>query len=50
MLYESVKKLIFRENPEPSLPGIVIAILSVIIMPVLSFKKRELGKQINAEH
>lgn len=48
MLYESVKKLIFRENPEPSLPEIVLAILSVIIMPVLSFKKRELGKQINS--
>ena len=48
VLYESVKKLIFRENPEPSLPEIVLAILSVIIMPVLSFKKRELGKQINS--
>jgi divalent metal cation (Fe/Co/Zn/Cd) transporter len=48
VLYESVKKLVFIEIPEPSLPGIMIAILSVIIMPVLSFKKRELGKKINS--
>ena len=48
VLYESAKNLIFVEIPAPSLPGIVIAILSVIIMPVLSFKKRELGKKINS--
>lgn len=48
VLYESVKKLVFTEIPEPSLPGIVIAILSVIIMPVLSFKKGELGKKIKS--
>jgi divalent metal cation (Fe/Co/Zn/Cd) transporter len=48
VLYESVKKLVFIEIPEPSLPGLMIAILSVIIMPVLSFKKRELGKKINS--
>jgi len=35
VLYESAKKLIFVEIPAPSLPGIVIAILSVIVMPVL---------------
>jgi divalent metal cation (Fe/Co/Zn/Cd) transporter len=48
VLYESVKKLVFIEIPEPSLPGILIAILSVIIMPVLSFKKRGIGKKINS--
>jgi divalent metal cation (Fe/Co/Zn/Cd) transporter len=48
VLYESVKKLIFIEIPAPSLPGIIIAILSVIIMPVLSFKKRDLGVKINS--
>lgn len=48
VLYESVKKLIFVEIPLPSLPGIVIAILSVIVMPVLSFKKRDLGMKINS--
>jgi len=49
VFYESAKKLIFVEIPEPSLPGIMIAILSVIIMPVLSFKKRDLGMKINSK-
>lgn len=48
VLYESAKKLIFREIPEPSLPGIIVAILSVIIMPVLSVKKRDLGMKISS--
>jgi len=48
VLYESAKKLIFVEISEPSLPGIIISILSVIIMPVLSFKKRDLGNKINS--
>lgn len=48
VLYESVKKLIFVEIPEPSVPGIIISILSVIIMPILSFKKRDIGIQINS--
>jgi divalent metal cation (Fe/Co/Zn/Cd) transporter len=49
VLYESVKKLIFIETPETSLPGIVIAIFSIVIMPVLSFKKRNLGIKINSK-
>jgi len=35
IFYESAKKLIFIEIPEPSLSGIIIASLSVIIMPIL---------------
>src|SRR3990170_4921602 len=34
ILYESVKKLYFHEIPEPSLLGIIIAIISIIVMPV----------------
>ncbi len=49
VLYESVKKLFFVEIPEPSLPGIIISIFSVIIMPILSFKKRDIGIQINSK-
>ncbi len=49
VLYESVKKLIFVEIPEPSLLGIIISIFSVIIMPILSFKKRDIGIQINSK-
>jgi divalent metal cation (Fe/Co/Zn/Cd) transporter len=49
VLYESAKKLIFIEIPEPSLPGIIIASLSVIVMPILSFRKRDLGMKINSK-
>lgn len=48
VLYESAQKLIFAEIAEPSLPGIIIAILSIIIMPVLSFKKRKLGEEMGS--
>ncbi len=49
VLYESAKKLILTEIPETSLPGIIIAIFSIVIMPVLSFKKRNLGIEINSK-
>jgi divalent metal cation (Fe/Co/Zn/Cd) transporter len=49
VLYESAKKLIFIEIPEPSLPGIIIASLSVIVMPILSFRKRDIGMKINSK-
>ena len=49
VLYESAKKLIFIEIPEPSLPGIIMASLSVIVMPILSFRKRDLGMKINSK-
>jgi divalent metal cation (Fe/Co/Zn/Cd) transporter len=48
VLYESAQKLIFAEIAEPSLPGIIIAILSIIIMPILSFKKRRLGEKMGS--
>lgn len=48
ILYESVEKLAIREIPEPSLPGIIIAILSIIIMPVLTWQKYKTGKKINS--
>lgn len=49
ILYESVKKLYFREIPDPSLLGIIIAILSIIIMPVLFYMKYRTGKLINSK-
>lgn len=48
ILYESIKKLAVAEMPEPSLPGIIIATASVIIMPLLTWQKYKTGKQINS--
>jgi divalent metal cation (Fe/Co/Zn/Cd) transporter len=49
VLYESAKKLILTEIPKTSLPGIIISIFSIVIMPVLSFKKHNLGIKINSK-
>ena len=46
--YESVMKFITQEKPEPSLFGMIIAFLSLIIMPVLYVKKRDTGKAIGS--
>jgi len=48
VLYESLKKLILREIPEPSLLGIMIAIASLAVMPGLFFMKYRIGKSIGS--
>ena len=48
VLYESVKKLYLQEMPDPSLFGIIIAIVSIIVMPVLFYMKYRTGKTINS--
>ena len=49
ILYESVKKLRFHEIPGPSLLGIIIAIVSIIVMPVLFYMKYQTGKSVNSK-
>jgi len=49
VLYESIKKLIGQEIPEPTLPGIIIAIVSIIVMPILMVQKYRLGHRINSK-
>lgn len=48
VLFQSIKKLVLKEIPDPSLPGIIIALVSMIIMPVLSFLKHRTGQQIES--
>lgn len=47
ILYESLEKLIFSERPSPSLLGIIIAVVSIIIMPILFYLKYRTGKSMN---
>ncbi|MFC1982812.1 cation diffusion facilitator family transporter [Chloroflexota bacterium] len=49
ILYESIKKLALAEAPEPSLPGIIIAVASLVIMPLLTWQKYKTGKQIDSQ-
>jgi divalent metal cation (Fe/Co/Zn/Cd) transporter len=48
VLYESLKKLYFQEIPEPSLLGIIIAIISMIAMPALFYLKYRTGRALNS--
>lgn len=48
VLFQSLKKLIRSEAPDSSLPGIIIAIVSLIIMPILTWQKFITGKQIES--
>lgn len=47
--YESVEKLIRREAVAPSLFGIVIALLSIVIMPVLFYFKNQTGRMMKSQ-
>jgi divalent metal cation (Fe/Co/Zn/Cd) transporter len=46
--YDSVKSLLQREAPNESLPGIVLAALSLIVMPLLVRAKRKVARGINS--
>jgi divalent metal cation (Fe/Co/Zn/Cd) transporter len=48
ILEESLRKLAFAEIPDTSLPGIIIALVSLVIMPVLTWQKYITGKAIGS--
>jgi divalent metal cation (Fe/Co/Zn/Cd) transporter len=48
ILYESGAILLRHEAPERSVPGIVIAALSAIVMPLLARAKRRVASSINS--
>jgi len=48
VLYEAAEKLYFGEAPEPTFVGIVIAVLSIIIMPVLARAKLNAARRIKS--
>ncbi|KIH99822.1 cobalt transporter [Streptomonospora alba] len=44
--FDAVRSLLGAGEAEPSLPGIVLAALSVVIMPVLSLTQRRAGREL----
>ena len=46
--YESVKDLLQRRAPEHSIPGIILACVSLVVMPVLSRAKRNVGRDLGS--
>ncbi len=48
VIFESLRKLYFREIPETSLPGIIIALASIILMPSLFYFKLRTSRALNS--
>ena len=48
VLFESVRKLVWLEIPDPSLPGIIIAMTSLVVMPFLTWQKYKIGRAIDS--
>ena len=48
ILYESVRDLIYRQVPEHSAAGIVLACAAMIVMPLLSRAKKNVGRQLSS--
>lgn len=48
ILYESVSDLVARSAPQHSLPGIVLACVSLVAMPLLSRAKKRVGAELDS--
>lgn len=48
VIFESLKKLFYREPPDPSLLGLIIAGVSLILMPLLFFLKYRTGTTLES--
>lgn len=48
ILYESGKKLWFQERPQESLVGLVLACLSLVVMPALALAKHRTAKKLGS--
>jgi divalent metal cation (Fe/Co/Zn/Cd) transporter len=46
--YDSIKSLVWREQPRESIPGIILASASVIVMPLLVRAKRKVARGIKS--
>jgi divalent metal cation (Fe/Co/Zn/Cd) transporter len=46
--FDSIKALLTREAPERSIAGIIIAVLSLVVMPWLAHQKLKMAGQLNS--
>ena len=46
--YDSIKSLVWREAPHESIPGIILAITSLVVMPLLVRAKRQVARGIKS--
>lgn len=48
VLYESISDLVARKAPQHSLPGIILACVSLVVMPILSRAKKRVGTELGS--
>ena len=48
IVYESGMDLWFKRTPEHSIPGIILACISLVVMPLLSRAKRKVGHSLGS--
>jgi divalent metal cation (Fe/Co/Zn/Cd) transporter len=46
--YESASDLLSKKPPEHSIPGIVLACVSLVVMPLLARAKRKIGRELGS--
>ena len=46
--FDSIKSLVAREAPERSIPGIILAVVSLVVMPLLAHAKRKVATGIGS--
>jgi divalent metal cation (Fe/Co/Zn/Cd) transporter len=46
--YEAVSNLVERKAPEHSVPGVILACVSLVVMPLLSREKRRVGAHLKS--
>jgi len=46
--YESISDLISKKAPEHSIPGIILACVSLVVMPLLSRAKKKVGNELGS--
>ena len=48
IVIDSIRTLLGHQEPERSLPGLIILVLSVVVMPILARKKRIVATQLSS--
>jgi divalent metal cation (Fe/Co/Zn/Cd) transporter len=47
--YKSISDLVKHKAPEDSIPGVVLACVSLIVMPILARAKRKVGSELSSQ-
>ena len=46
VVVDAMRRLISAERPDPSVPGIALAVISLVVMPALASRKRRAGQRL----